>query len=83
MWQCLWRLQGECEKTMILSRRSRNVLQVIEYGDAELPEDLPDELREFFPLGIVPFMITERASYGSLDKVLPNGVVCRVSIACP
>lgn len=60
----------ECEKTMILSRRSRHIVQVLEYGDAELPGDLPDELCQFFPLGIVPFMITERASYGSLDKVM-------------
>jgi serine/threonine protein kinase len=60
----------ECEKTMILSRRSKDILQVIEYGDADLPEDLPDELREFFPLHLLPFMITERAEFGSLDKVL-------------
>ena len=60
----------ECEKTMILSRRSRNVVQVLEYGDAELPEDFPAELHKFFPLDIVPFMITERASYGSLDIVM-------------
>jgi serine/threonine protein kinase len=60
----------ECEKTMILSRRSKQILQVIEYGDAELPDDLADELREFFPVRILPFMITERARYGSLDKVM-------------
>lgn len=60
----------ECEKTMILSRRSKDILQVIEYGDAEMPEDLPDELKEFFPLHLMPFMITERAEFGSLDKVL-------------
>ena len=60
----------ECEKTMILSRRSKAILQVIEYGDAELPEDLADELREFFPLNLLPFMITERARFGSLDKVM-------------
>ncbi len=59
----------ECEKTMVLSRRSRNILQVIEYGDAELPDDLPEELAEFFPLKLLPFMITERARFGSLDKV--------------
>ena len=45
-------------------------VQVMEYGDADLPDDMPQELREFFPLGLVPFMITERASYGSLDQVL-------------
>jgi serine/threonine protein kinase len=60
----------ECEKTMVLSRRSRNILQVVEYGDAELPEDLADELREFFPLRLLPFLITERARFGSLDKVM-------------
>lgn len=59
----------ECEKTMILSRRSRAIVQVFEYGDAELPDDMPRELREFFPLGLVPYMIFERAPYGSLDKV--------------
>ncbi|MDA3962070.1 MAG: protein kinase [Planctomycetota bacterium] len=59
----------ECEKTMILSRRSRAIVQVFEYGDAELPLDMPQELREFFPLGLVPYMITERAPYGSLDRV--------------
>jgi len=62
----------ECEKTMILSRRSRDILQVLEYGDADLPDDFPSEFRDFFPLGIVPFMITERAAYGSLDRVLRN-----------
>ena len=60
----------ECEKTMILSRRSEHIVQVLEYGDAELPEDMPEEMRQFFPLGIVPFMITERAAYGSLDGVI-------------
>ena len=60
----------ECEKTMILSRRSKAILQVIEYGDAALPEDLADQLREFFPLRLLPFLITERARYGSLDRVL-------------
>ena len=60
----------ECEKTMILSRRSKAILQVIEYGDAELPEDLAKELRDFFPLNLLPFMITERARFGSLDKVM-------------
>lgn len=60
----------ECEKTMILSRRSKDILQVIEYGDAELPTDLPSELKEFFPLHLLPFMITELAEFGSLDKVL-------------
>lgn len=60
----------ECEKTMILSRRSKDILQVIEYGDAELPDDMPNELKEFFPLHLLPFMITERAQFGSLDKVL-------------
>ncbi len=59
----------ECEKTMILSRRSNAILQVIEYGDAEVPADLPQELREFFPVHILPFMITERARFGSLDRV--------------
>ena len=59
----------ECEKTMVLSRRSDSILQVHEYGDAELLEDMPAELAEFFPLQVVPFMITERAPYGSLDKV--------------
>lgn len=62
----------ECEKTMILGRRSRHVLQVLEYGDAELPDDLSEDLRPFFPLGLVPFMITERAAYGSLDKAIRN-----------
>ena len=60
----------ESEKTMILSRRSKAILPVIEYGDAELPADLPAELREFFPLGLVPFMITARARFGSLDRVI-------------
>ncbi len=60
----------ESEKTMILSRRSKAILQVIEYGDAALADDLPDELREFFPLKLLPFIITERAKYGSLDRVL-------------
>lgn len=60
----------ECEKTMVLSRRSTSILQVHEYGDAELLGDTPPELSEFFPLNMVPFMITERAPYGSLDKVL-------------
>jgi serine/threonine protein kinase len=59
----------ECEKTMILSRRSRAIVQVFEYGDAEFPDDMPQELKQFFPLGLVPFMITERAPYGSLDRV--------------
>lgn len=60
----------ECEKTMILSRRSPHILQVMEYGDAELPHDLPEELREFFPVKLLPFMVTERARFGSLDKVM-------------
>ena len=60
----------ECEKTMILSRRSPHIIQVLEYGDAELPGDLPDELREFFPVNLMPFMVTERARFGSLDKVM-------------
>jgi serine/threonine protein kinase len=60
----------ECEKTMILSRRSRAILQVIEYGDAHIPDDLDAELQEFFPVAILPFMITERARFGSLDRVL-------------
>jgi serine/threonine protein kinase len=59
----------ECEKTMILSRRSKSILQVIEYGDADMPGDLPPELKEFFPVHILPFMITERARFGSLDRV--------------
>jgi len=59
----------ECEKTMILSRAHSQILQVLEYGEVELPTDMPEELREFFPLGLVPFMITERAPYGSLDRV--------------
>jgi serine/threonine protein kinase len=54
---------------MILSRRSQQILQVLEYGDAELPSDLPEELREFFPVRILPFMVTERARFGSLDRV--------------
>jgi serine/threonine protein kinase len=62
----------ECEKTMILSRRSKAILQVIEYGDADLPLDLPEELAEFFPLKLLPFMITERAPFGSLDRVLKH-----------
>lgn len=60
----------ECEKTMILSRRSKAILPVVEYGDAELPRDMPEELREFFPVGLVPFMITARARFGSLDRVI-------------
>jgi serine/threonine protein kinase len=60
----------ECEKTMILSRRSPHILQVLEYGDAELPSDMPAELREFFPVPVVPFMVTEKAPFGSLDKVM-------------
>jgi serine/threonine protein kinase len=60
----------ECEKTMILSRRSKAILPVIEYGDADLPTDLSEELREFFPLHILPFMITARAKFGSLDRVI-------------
>lgn len=60
----------ECEKTMILSRRSPQVLQVLEYGDAELPAALHQELADLFPLRILPFMITERARFGSLDKVM-------------
>lgn len=60
----------ECEKTMILSRADPHVLQVIEYGDAEIPPDMPQELREFFPLNLVPFMITERAAFGSLDRCI-------------
>ena len=59
----------ECEKTMILSRRSKSILQVIEYGDADMPKDLPSELKEFFPVHLLPFMITERARFGSLDRV--------------
>jgi len=62
----------ECEKTMILSRRSKAILPVIEYGDAELPADLPAELAELFPLKLLPFMITVRARFGSLDKVLKS-----------
>ncbi|TVR16816.1 MAG: hypothetical protein EA401_00950 [Planctomycetota bacterium] len=58
----------ECEKTMILSRSDPHILQVLEYGDAEVPPDMPQELREFFPLNLVPFMITERAAFGSLDR---------------
>lgn len=60
----------ECEKTMILSRRSKDVLPVIEYGDADLPADMAIELREFFPLDLVPFMVTARAPFGSLDRVM-------------
>ncbi len=60
----------ECEKTTVLSRHHKSILQVIEYGDAELPETMPDELKEFFPLGLVPFMIMERAPYGSLDTAM-------------
>jgi hypothetical protein len=60
----------ECEKTMILSRRSKQIVQVIEYGDAELPDDLAEELREFFPVRLLPFMITEKARFGSLDRVM-------------
>jgi serine/threonine protein kinase len=59
----------ECEKTMILSRRSKSILQVIEYGDADMPGDLPSELKEFFPVHLLPFMITEKARFGSLDRV--------------
>jgi serine/threonine protein kinase len=60
----------ECEKTMILSRRSKAILPVIEYGDADLPKGMPDELREFFPLHLMPFMVTARAKFGSLDRVI-------------
>ena len=63
----------ECEKTMILSRRSPHILQVLEYGDAEIPRDLPEELREFFPVSLLPFMVTERARFGSLDRVMRHG----------
>jgi serine/threonine protein kinase len=62
----------ECEKTMILSRRSKAILQVIEYGDADLPDDMPEELLEFFPIRLLPFMITERARFGSLDRVMKH-----------
>lgn len=60
----------ECEKTMILSRASAHVLPVIEYGDADLPADMPSELKEFFPLELVPFLISTRAPFGSLDRVM-------------
>lgn len=63
----------ECEKTMILSRRSPHILQVLEYGDADLPKDLPEDLREFFPVCLLPFLVTERARFGSLDRVLRSG----------
>jgi len=66
---CYGAFKVECEKTMVLSRRSRAIVQVFEYGDAEFPDDMPEELAQFFPLGLVPFMITERAPYGSLDGV--------------
>ena len=59
----------ECEKTMILSRRSKSILQVIEYGDADMPGDLPSKYKEFFPVHLLPFMITEKARFGSLDRV--------------
>ncbi len=62
----------ECEKTMLLSRRSENILQVIEYGDIDVPKELPDEILQFFPLEVIPFMITERAGFGSLDRALRN-----------
>ena len=62
----------ECEKTMILSRRSKSILQVSEYGDAELPVGLASELHEFFPVKLLPFMITERARFGSLDMVMKH-----------
>ena len=42
---------NESEKTMILSRRHPSIVQVMEYGDADLPDDMPQELREFFPQG--------------------------------
>ena len=32
---------------MILSRADPHVLQVLEYGDAEIPPDMPQELRVF------------------------------------
>lgn len=60
----------ECEKTMLLSRRSTSILQVIEYGDIDVPKKLPEELLQFFPLQVVPFMIIERARFGSLDRVV-------------
>lgn len=61
----------ECEKTMVLSRRSQHILEVLEYGDADIGA-MPSELKVFFPLGLVPFMIIEKAPYGSLDKVTRN-----------
>ena len=60
----------ECEKTIILSRASPKVLHVIEYGELDLPDDMPQELMQFFPIRLIPFMITERAPYGSLDRVV-------------
>jgi serine/threonine protein kinase len=62
----------ESEKAMVLSQRHDCILQVLEYGDAEVPEHMPAELKSFFPLDLVPFMIMERARYGSLDTVVRN-----------
>ncbi len=60
----------ECEKTMLLSRRSPSILEVLDYGDIDVPKNLPEDLMQFFPLEVVPFMIIERAAFGSLDKVV-------------
>ena len=62
----------ECEKTKVLSQQSQHVVEVLDYGDTIIPDDMPDVLRQFFPLGLIPFMITELAEFGSLDSVMKN-----------
>jgi serine/threonine protein kinase len=62
----------ECEKTKVLSQQSQHVVEVLDYGDTIIPEDMPEVLRQFFPLGLIPFMITELAEFGSLDSVMKN-----------
>lgn len=60
----------ECEKAMVLSRYHESILRILEYGDAMVPEQMPSELKSFFPLDVVPFMIMEKAQFGSLDRVV-------------
>lgn len=62
----------ECEKAMVLSHSHPSILRILEYGDAALPEQMPEELKAFFPLDLVPFMIMEKARYGSLDHAIKH-----------